>query len=199
MTTNEFASFWQTVWPDSPPIGHFFRHHFQDRWFRIHSLPQSQRYPANASDLEILLNRQNTILSDLLGEHSAIYLVTGEYNHADEEIVELHPPDQLTSIASYHFTKLPPIDLYLLDSGFYEKGQTYNPMFAAEHWRSHQYDAILTDIAEDNLRLFFLSVTRNCIIAPYDGGMDIILADTATRDHYKAKYAAWLSTHESGL
>lgn len=199
MTAKEFTYYWQHNWPDTPLIGHYFKHKFSDRWFRIHSLPKSKRYPTNKTELTILLNRQNTILTDLLGVHEEVYLVTGEYTHEDEEIIELNLIDQVASITPYYFTRLPPIHLSEQDPGVNLKGTYYTPMFTKQRWGKDQFNLVLTDIANNALRVFFLSVINNCIVAPYDGGMDIILPDTETRDRYKAKYTAWLSPHESGL
>ncbi len=58
---------------------------------------------------------------------------------------------------------------------------------------------LLKEIAEYELRAYFISIAKECIIAPYDGGMDIILKDTATRDRYKLKYQEWLSLREDGM
>lgn len=72
-------------------------------------------------------------------------------------------------------------------------------MFSEQNWHPHKFDNLLKDIAEDNLRAFFVSVYKELIIAPYDGGVDFILKDTKTRDFYKQKYISWLSIRQDGL
>ncbi|WP_449384898.1 DUF3885 domain-containing protein [Chitinophaga flava] len=42
--------------------------------------------------------------------------------------------------------------------------------------------------AQDNLRAFFISIGKELVIAPYDGGIDFILKNSETRDSYKGKY-----------
>jgi len=42
-------------------------------------------------------------------------------------------------------------------------------------------------------------VDKKIIIAPYDGGVDLILKDIETRNIYKQKYSDWLSQREDGL
>ena len=160
-------------------------------------MPDSQRYPTNQEDWEILLGRQNTILKDLLANAPSILIVTGD-NHA-EGYAELHPIDGVKSIEPFAFTRLEPIDLHLLSPGEYENGQTYTPMFTEQIWQPHKLDGVLKDIAEWNLEAFFISVQNQCIISPYDGGMDIILRDSETRDFYRVKYEAWLSSRKDGL
>ena len=72
-------------------------------------------------------------------------------------------------------------------------------MFSEQIWQSNKFDSILKDIADDQLRAFFISEEKKLIIAPYDGGVDLILKDTETRNIYKRKYSDWLSQREDGL
>ena len=72
-------------------------------------------------------------------------------------------------------------------------------MFYEQNWQPHKFDNLLTDIAQDSLRAFFISVEKELIIAPYDGSIDIILNGTKTRDLYKQKYNVWLSERQDGL
>ena len=196
MTAEEFKIFWESTYPDTVPIGHYFKHDYSDRWFRIHNLPGSQRYPSDKGDWEILLNRQNTILTDLMTNGSPMLIMTGD--HESEGYIEIHPIEDVKSIKPFKFTRLEPIDLHLLSHDKYEKGHTYTPKFTEQIWHHDKFNEILKDIAEWNLTAFFISIDNNCIVAPYDGGMDIILKDSQTRDLYKAKYEQWLSPREDG-
>lgn len=189
MTAKEFQTFWRSTYPDTLPIAHYFRHNYSDRWFRIHSLPDSRRYPSNEEDWEILLTRQNTILTDLLTNGSPILIVTGEY----------HTGDEVKSIKPFTFTQLEPIDLHMHNPEEHEEGEIYTPIFTEQIWYKDKFNELLKDIAKWNLVAFFISIDNNCIVAPYDGGMDIILRDSPTRDFYKAKYKQWLSPHKNGL
>lgn len=54
-------------------------------------------------------------------------------------------------------------------------------------------------IANWELSAFFVALDGQVIIAPYDGGVDVILKDEPTRDACREKYRDWLSAHESGL
>lgn len=197
MTAEQFNSFWSSTYPDTVLIQHHFRHDYPDRWFRIHSLPESKRYAENESEWSILLDRQNKIISDLLTDNSKFILVTG--GHTSEGYTELHPVDELTSIGKISFVSLNPINLNKLSPEEYDPGQLYTPMFSEQNWEPRKFDNVLKDIAEDNLRAFLVSVGQKLIIAPYDGGVDFILKDTETRDFYKQKYSDWLSAREDGL
>ena len=83
MTAAQFNAFWRTAYPETGPISHLFRHAYPDRWLRIHSLPELQRYATTAADWRILFNRQQYLLTDLLGNNKEILLVTGAYEFAN--------------------------------------------------------------------------------------------------------------------
>jgi len=197
MTSEQFNKFWTLNFADTIPIQHYFRQDCSDRWFRIHSLPESKRYADNEEEWNILLDRQNKIITDLLGNGSNFILVTGDFSSEDD--TELHPHEEVNSIANIPFVLLDPIDLKKLSPDEYEIGQFYKPMFSEQIWQPNKFDSILKDIADDQLRAFFISVDKKLIIAPYDGGVDFILNNAETRNVYKQKYSDWLSLREDGL
>lgn len=197
MTSDQFNAFWALNFADTIPIQHYFRYDYTDRWFRIHSLPESKRYADNEEEWCILLDRQNKIITDLLGNDSKFILVAGDYS--SEGYRELHPLQEVNSISKIPFVLLDPIDLNKLSPDEYEIGQFYKPMFSEQIWQPNKFDSILKDIADDHLRVFFISVDKKLIIAPYDGGIDIILNDPETRNIYKQKYSDWLPQRRDGL
>jgi hypothetical protein len=196
MTAEEFKTFWASTYPKTIPVSWCLKYDYPERWFRIHSLPASKRYAANPKEWEILLDRQNKIITKLLGRKSKTIFVTGEYHLEGKK--ELLPISEVESIKAYSFTKAVPVNLHTLDPEEYEPGQVYKPIFTELTWEKNKFDHLLKEIADDLLKAFFISPSRHCILAPYDGGMDIILKDTSKRDKYKAKYADWLSEREDG-
>ena len=197
MTKNEFHKLWALTYPKTVQISHLFKHDYSDRWFRIHSLPQSKRYADNENEWAILLSRQNTIITDLFGLDTNIFLVTGEYDFDNGE--KNHIETQQEILKEYSFTQLDTIDLYDLNPSGYDKGQIYKPAFAETIWKPKQHDKLLREIGEENTRAFFVSFDKNIIVAPYDGGVDFILKDSVTKDFYKQKYKDWLSEREDGM
>lgn len=191
MTPAQFKLYWSLTYPNSFPVSYLFRHYWSERWFRVHSLPESKRYAETEEEGLLLLDRQNTIISDILDNASDIYIVT-DANYLEETSDE-------DSISKFTFTSLPAFDLHLVNPKEYEKDQMFKPVFTKQVWEKNKFDAVLKDIAEDKLRAFFLSVENQCIIAPYDGGIDFILKDTETRNKLKAKYSTWLSSRPDGL
>ena len=195
MTKEYFNKFWKLVYPETIPISHYLKYDYPERWFRIHSLPRSKRYADNEQEWDILLDRQNKLITDLIGNSSNFILVTGD--HSSEGYTELHPLEEASSISQILFVSLDIIDLHKLSPGEYELGQVYKPLFSEQIWQTKKFDNLLKDIAEDRLKAFLLSVDKELMIAPYDGGVDIILKDTATRNAYKEKYHDWLSPREA--
>jgi len=196
MTGEEFTVFWNSTYPETTLLSHYLKNKYADRWFRIHSLPQSKRYANTAQEWEILLMRQNKIMTDLLGKDATFLMITGDYFSAGHH--ELHPLSAISSLENIHFTPLEHIDLHKLSPDEYDGGIYYRPRFSPQTWRNGKFDAALKDIANDELRVLFVSVENNCIIAPYDGGIDIILKDPETKNSYKENYKDWLSAREDG-
>jgi hypothetical protein len=197
MTAEQFNIFWASNFAETIPIQHYFKHDYADRWFRIHSLPESKRYADDEKEWNILLDRQNKIATDLLGINSTFILVTGDSTL--EGYTELHPITEVNSIRQISFILLEAIDLYKLSPDEYEPGQFYTPMISEQVWQQNKFNDILKDIANGQLRAFFVSLDNKLIMAPYDGGVDLILKDTESRNIYRQKYRDWLSQHPDGL
>jgi hypothetical protein len=197
MTAEQFNTFWKANYPDTIPIPYYFKQDYADRWFRIHSLPASKRYADTEEEWKILLDRHNKIITDLLGDNSPVLLVTGD--NSSEGVTELHPLENVNSIAGINFISLEPLDLNKLRPGEYDKGEFYKPVFSEQTWQPKLFDNLLKDIADDQLKAFFISINNNCIVAPYDGGIDLILKDEKTKNIYKEKYKEWLPAREDGL
>jgi hypothetical protein len=197
MTAEQFEIFWSSTYPDTIPISHYFRYDFNDRWFRIHSLPESKRYAENETDWNILLDRQNKIITDIIGENSKVIIVTGDFYY--EGHIELHPITDSKSITDMSFISLDNIDLHKISPYEYDQGQIYRPIISEQIWQANKFNNLLIEIADEKLSAFFISLENKSIIAPYDGGIDIILNDSEAKKDYKEKYKDWLSERQDGL
>ena len=197
MTAADFTLFWNQAFPGAVPLGYLFRHYFPGRWVRFHSLPQSRRYPENEADWAMLLDRQNTILEAVIGRPAPVALVTGYYAWAESVGVENLLAE--TALHRFDYTALPPVALESVDPEQYQPGDRYHPLFARVYWQRGAFDDVLREVAEDAVRCFWVSPEQQCLIAPYDGGLDVIVRDTPSRDALKARFRAWLSGREDGL
>ena len=197
MTKEDFQKIWTLNYPDTVPISYLFKHDYPDRWFRIHSLPESKRYAENENEWEILISRQNEIITDLLGLDTPILFVTGEYNWGDNRLIHLTDEEEI--FKAFSFILIDNIELNKIDSEQYDEPDIYRPAFTKTVWKPNYLDNILRGIATDNIRGFFVSFDKNVIVAPYDGGIDFVLKDSLTKDYYKNKYRQWLSEREDGF
>jgi hypothetical protein len=196
MTKEQFDIFWTLTYPETIPVSHYFKDNFRDKWFRIHSLPESKRYADTEEELTCLLTRQNQIITDLLGDNTKIFLVIGEYNWDEQASFTT---DEEEIFKPYNFIRLDNIDLFKLFPEEYNNGEFYRPAFAVTIWKTNQFDDLLKEIANGGNKAFIASVDKSILIAPYDGGVDFVLEDTEKRDFYKQKYKEWLSIREDGL
>lgn len=200
MTGSEFNDHWRAHYGNCPPIGHVLRQRFTDHWMRIHSLPDAQRYPADADDWATLLARQNQLCGDLLGAGEEFLLVGGDYfdiesgNYGVEGALA-----EQAALAGITLALGWRVNLHRVAPEHYDPDLRFDVAFSPQVWREGRWDEVLRAIAEDELRVLFLSTSRGCLIAPYDGGVDVILADTNSRDACRQRYQGWLSPHPSGL
>jgi hypothetical protein len=61
---NNFDYKWNMLFPNKLPIPYLFLTLFFKNWIRLHSLPNSKRYADCAFEIDLLINRQNQIISD---------------------------------------------------------------------------------------------------------------------------------------
>ena len=193
MTENEFIAYWMKEYPESLPIKHELKWVYTNRSFRIHSLPESKRYAESAKEYNIILDRQNQLIDDLIEEGTEIAISFGLYvmegtNDSCKELTEFG-----------EFQKVLSIDLHKEKPKDYEEGQFFDVFVRIEKWKKRSQNEMLKAIADDEIRAMFVSPLGSCILAPYDGGVDIIVDSTEKRDRLKAKYKNWLSDREDGM
>lgn len=193
MSESEFIDYWNKEYPESFPINHELKWNYPDRWFRIHSLPESKRYADNEDEYKILLVRQNKLINDLIGQESEVVISFGLYRN---DITN----DNYKELTDFgEFLKVLTIDLHKERPEEYEDKMYFDIFVKTEKWESGKRDKILKAIADDEIRAMFVSPSNRCVIAPYDGGVDVIVNSTEKRDNLKAKYGNWLSDREDGM
>lgn len=120
MTKEEFHKQWTLYYPNTVPISYLFKTDLSTRWFRIHSLPDSKRYAENEEEWNILLKRQNEIITNLLEVDTTIFIVTGKYTPEEHTA---HLVNEEESLQSYDFLILDDIDLHRVYPEDYDDGQ----------------------------------------------------------------------------
>ncbi len=179
ITKVKFLAEWNLRYPGVLPIRNLLNGRtFPNRWMRIHSLPLSQRYPDTKAEWDILLDRQNTLIDALIPQHADIFIVI---NWIERD--------------NYLFQSFNLEPLGVLQEG--EGEPEYDSFLMETTWESHTLDPILMMIAGEQLRAFIMA--PDCVIAPYDGGVDVILNDPHTCYALKRQFKAWLSQRPDGL
>jgi hypothetical protein len=194
MPDDLFRAFWRSHYGDCPPVGFLMRETFPDRWFRIHSLPESKRYASSAAELARLLARHNTIVTDLLGEGAPCVLV------ADPEYAT-HDPARARGERQFVALDLQPL-MTIVEKEPKDINEAWSLSLAATRiqWRPRALDDVLTDVANHLLGpLLIVAEGSGRVYAPYDGGADLFLESSAERDAFRSKYASWLSPDPTGL
>ncbi|WP_436898035.1 DUF3885 domain-containing protein [Acinetobacter gyllenbergii] len=195
---NSFQPQWDQFYPDKLPISHYLVQNFPQFWFRIHSLPESKRYANTPEEYELLLNRQNKIITDCLGIGTSIFIVSGHYFTASRNNKAYDPIFRL----NYQFHLEQEINLTQANPEYYEgedEDHFFRPCTVEVTWQTNQHNDLLKKIADDELRAFMISFEQNIIVAPYDGGIDFIIFDEAKRNDLRNKYQDWLSPRADGL
>ena len=195
---HSFQSQWDTHYPNKLPISYDLVQNFPQFWFRIHSLPESKRYADTVTEYELLLDRQNKIITDCFGNDTSIFIASGHHFISSRNDNAYDPAFGL----KYKFHLEPEINLTQANPEYYDsedEDHFFRPCTAAVTWQMNQHNDLLKKIADDEIRAFMISFERKIIVAPYDGGIDFIIFDEKKRKYLKNKYKAWLSPREDGL
>lgn len=195
MVENEFIDYWNKEYSESFPINHELKQVYSDRWFRIHSLPESKRYADSDEEYKIILERQNQLINDLIGEEIEIAIAISFGLYVDDITNDNYK--ELTDFGE--FQKVLTINLHKERPEEYEDDTYFDIFVNIEKWKMGSRNEILKAIADDEIRAMFVSPSKRCIIAPYDGGVDVIVDSTEKRDRLKTKYKDWLSDREDGM
>lgn len=194
MTREQFNTNWNNCFPKSYPIDYELKFALHDRWLRIHSLPESKRYPENAVEEQIILERQNQLIGDLLTDGARILIMIGFYswNINDNDF------DEYIDTSSYRLIDKIRLDQLDLKNKL-EEETYYNIFIKEEFWRKNGFNDFLVRIANGETRGAIVSFDTSSIAVPYDGGIDLILPSKELKDLFKNKYYEWLSKRSDGL
>ena len=175
MDETECRTWWEENFPLSPPVGFLLRRIYPERWLRIHSLPNSKRYPETAEEYAEIHHRHELVATATLGEAANCYLIRGSWLSDDEY--------QKGWIFSDEDSEQPLR---------FEVSETI--------WSYSLHRELLREIADDEAEnAVFISRETKRVYAPYDGGADLVFLNQQERDEMRQTYQAWLSAHPQGL
>ncbi|MFY8067222.1 MAG: hypothetical protein RSE15_01500 [Flavobacterium sp.] len=183
----EFKKFWNSNFNQTIPLSYLFKEVYHERWLRFHSLPDSKRYPESDIEMNIILQRYNQIFSEIYNENEEIYLVHTNITHNDEkfELLNFHPELNFKKSCSFKLEMYFPND--------FDNDAILEVFVSRKCWNLISYNEILKEIVNDISRFFFISLDSKIIVAPYDGGIDIILKSETDKAILTKKYKNWIS------
>ena len=150
-------------------------------------------YADTKKEYEIILSRQNLLISDIIGEGEDLILVIVLYpddpTNAYYEMIEGYEDFRLVDI----------IDLQTTGSDRHSETYQVTVMARKTVWQPNQSNRLLKMIADDKIRILMVAANQARIISPYDGGVDIMMESSDQRDLFRARYSQWLSARADGL
>lgn len=165
------------------PIAHLMRQAFPEYWLRIHSLPESKRYPEDEAERQIVFERYSRFGSALLGEGSECLIIKSHFNHSHRQ-ADFMPELQWTAI-------------HTVDESDEEAWCSW---VAHTVWDPVAFRPLLLAIADDSEQFVsFVSKVTGCIFSPYDGGADGFSLDATALHRLREEFASWRSKHPGGL
>jgi hypothetical protein len=159
---------------------------------RIHSLPESKRYPEDDTELAEVLRRQNAVADDLLGNGSLCLLFFTHWTYGTET-----PQWSRDEPGIKHLGATPELVLTIEEND----DQDQMAFFALPvTWHRGSFDRLISDCANDRTgSLLFANLDRGSIYAPYDGGADLFYPSPDEVDPARSRHREWLSVHPSGM
>ena len=164
------------------PVSFIMRKAIANSWFRIHSLPESKRYPEYEAEWDILLQRHRAVADVVLTEGSRCRV---HYTLFDESgFTEDLPPSLVWS----------PIRAHRCEADEIVYTQT-----AETTWRFDTFLPWIKRRSDDDLGwISFHSLNTDAIYSPYDGGADIFSLDATFIARIRDTFFAWRSPHPTG-
>ncbi|HTP08261.1 MAG TPA: hypothetical protein VMP08_08430 [Anaerolineae bacterium] len=195
MDAIDFQNYWNSYYPLCPPVAHLIREAYQERWFRICTLPEAKRYPETEEEYQEIFRRHNSLLCNLFPDNRVTFLVTVGYSETAQPVMPEHIdpsifPSTLSMSLAMH-------QIEVDDAG---DSRYWHLWVCVLEWRSGRLDDLFRLIADDRVaNVLIVDPEQHQLYHPYDGGADVIIASQTAREHLRLKYSQWLATHPAGL
>ena len=197
----DFMYYWNVNFRNLIPLPDEFKLLLKHRWLRIHTFGVYQRYPRTEGDIAQLLERQNTVITDLC-KSGTTFLVLVSGGDKEGDISSFSDFENVVDLSKFKFISNFPLHHLRPDEYEGAVDETHFTYWAFEElsWEWGILDNLLIEVSHDRLHYcFLLNTDNNCLIYPYDGGMDIIFPDTNFKNDYIIKYSSWISKLPTGL
>jgi len=190
----DFKSSWDRHDPSCNPVGYMMRETGARHWLRLHSLPESKRYPETNAEQQTLLARHNELADDILGRRGHCWLAQTCWESPDGQ-KDAAPGDRFWPCRdhalsfSYRF---------VVDEGDHVT-HAWKVYAAPARWDHAKFDKLLLAISNWEVAPTLWLAGSGAVFAPYDGGIDLFLPTLSQVEMLTTKYSDWLSPHPQGL
>lgn len=184
---------WKSNFGEYVPLGFVLRNQKESNWVRIHSLPNSKRYPESADEYKELLRRHNDIANYLFQQDELCYLFKSDTFFPEienEETPSLNGIDFMSESAVWaqYPSEIPR-----------EDDDLFKVWCAPVFWKPSNFEALVRSVADEELFGISIVSTRSMnVYCPYDGGADI-LSFSQSVETVRGMFSEWLSARSDGL
>lgn len=175
------------------PRGHILRSHQYGHWTRIHSLPESKRYPDTPREYDILLQRHNELADFLFQPGETCILFKSNYFCPEDNEQERPVLDGVIFSTEHIILPQYPGEIPI------EQDDLYSIWCAQITWKPSFFSSLVRAVADEEIVgvTIVSMVTRN-VYCPYDGGADVFTFDSPPVV-VREQFSSWLSGRSDGL
>ncbi len=167
-----FENAWAKYHVGERPVGWMLREDGAKNWLRFHSLPASKRSADTDDERSILLARHNALAEEVLGADPCWLVQTHLTTHTGES----GAADQYDPIRATRELGLCFVSTLFVDD---EEDRPRRVYAVQTNWLPGRFDDLLLALADENAGPTLWMAANGAIFAPYDGGVDLFLADAA--------------------
>lgn len=154
---------WRRHFPRDPPLGHRLREAHLSRWCRVNFLDGNRRLPRTQTDRTRVLSVFNGVAEHVIGAAApSLALLTC----------------WVPQSAGRSWRTAPPPPEWPDREGLHDELSGAQHFFLHAPWRARLLDKEVARIAQGELgRLILMAEASGSLIAPYDGGVDVLVSD----------------------
>ncbi len=184
MDQQGFVQDWRAVFGQTPPLGYELRVDFSEMWTRFHSLPASKRYAETPDEHQIIQNRAAALISECFKKSQNLWLVVA----LSEDL--LTSSTGAAAISRHSLAKA----LTWEDPRCDVQDRIPVTFFAGKSTgKTHEFDWVIDHIADEALRALIFGPHSGNVLAPYDGGFDIFIANPKELSRLDKAHPSWMS------
>jgi len=183
-----FREFWNENYGNLSPVGWNLKRDLENLHARFHALPKSKRYPDNESERQIIIERAHILFNEIIPKNNSFWLISNRPK-SQVGIIDFGSEDRFT-IENYNLQKN--YEWVDLEESIEDQipWETFTRYY--DELNDNYNDIFLKIADEEDWGTLFINNQSKDILAPYDGGFDLIINDNQKRSALINRYASWL-------